>query len=250
MSAGRKYARYVRNQTGWWGAYPPQAPMVVGHIYTIHDGSPKYESSTFDWPGWSAGLAVEKVRSPGTLSYSAHASRTVTAAAAAQVPAGAPLPAGVDAEVNLEFSRRAGFVMDLETDVTDRYRDIGAVKKWILAAAKNGSWDLNYVLVTEVMHAESATIVISEDRNSTVTLAASTALPAVFSLADPKLGLGITRTNGSTMSAICGEATPLYQCLRVRKPWFRSQRAELLAASPGASVPDEAFIDEPFDDDV
>lgn len=186
---------------------------------------------------------------PGDLSFSAHATRNVGAGASARVPVPGGVPLDAETTVELSFTQQSGFVMDLKADAVIRYRDMNAVKRWLINEAKNGDWPLEQVLVTEVMHATSATVVIGLDQGSSVVLSAAAALPGAFNLAEASLGLQARSSSGSTMVSLCAESTPLYRCMRVRKSWFGKYKAQLLAVDDQVAL-DEAFIDDPFEDDV
>jgi hypothetical protein len=247
---GQSYARLVHDETGWWGAYPPQVAVTVGDYLEFgEDGSVTRLGSSFDWPGWREQFPDECVPASGKETHTYGATRHRGAAAGAGATAGT---VGVDAAVTLAFSREAGFVLDYQGDLLHRYRAIDAPRAHVLALAKNGDWPPERALVTEVVEAESATVVMSKTSSSTVVLSAQATLPAAvggLNLADPTLGLTGVTTEGSALISLCERSTPLYHCIRIRRDWLRRYHADLLAA-PSTTQLDDAFTDDPFDGDV
>ncbi len=121
----------------------------------------------------------------------------------------------------------------------------------MLGLAKNGQWNSDYVLVTELVEASPATILVSSARNSSIVLNASVAIPdnlAGINLADPKLGFSSSSSTEGVYQSVSAKSYPLYHCIRVRGKWWGGRVAELQANIP-VNV-DEAFTDTPFDDHV
>jgi len=75
--------------------------------------------------------------------------------------------------------------------------------------------------VDTIYSAGSATILVSEDTTSEIILKASAAAIPLGSLplADPKLGLTVTSSNGKIVHIVAANnLRPLYSCLKVRDP--------------------------------
>jgi hypothetical protein len=101
-----------------------------------------------------------------------------------------------------------------------------------------GEWQSSWFLVEALHRSERATIVVSEDHTSGITLAAEVTavdIPSV-SLADPKINLTVTSTRGRLLHVVgARDLRPLYSCLRIEDPLFGSPRVEPVR---GAGEPD------------
>jgi hypothetical protein len=247
VGIGQKYASLVHDVTDYWGAYLPNVPVSVGdYVEFQSDGAIRRLGTSFDWPGWQQQFPVETQQLDGASTFDSHAKRSHGAEAGGGVTG--PGGVGADAAISLSFSAEAGFVLDYQAAALHRYRDIETVRRWLLALAKKGEWEPHQALVTEVIEAGAATVVMSREKSSNVVLHAGASLPSgigALNLSDPKLGLTVTSTSGSTLISLCKQSTPLFRIVRVRKSWLRRWHAELQAVSDDPH-PAEAFSDDPF----
>lgn len=244
---GRVYSRAVHEETAWWGTFPPILPLQVGDYLDFESsGSIVRLGSTYDWPGWRASLPDETVNLDGSETYSYGATRNRVASAGAGASAGG---VALTAGVQLDFTHEAGFVLDYVGAKWQRYRNVDAAKEWVLGLAKTGQWPADQVLVTEVLVADSATVVASRERASGVKLEVGVEIPstAPINLADPELKLTASTTSGAAIVSLCASSTPLYHCVRVSKDWLGRWNARLLAADAPDDLTD-AFEEAPFDD--
>ena len=200
-----------------------------------------------DRPGWRDALPVDAETVTGSATHFAGCRRELVAKGEVQgVSVGG---VGAAASVVVSFDRFAGFTLDYVAAKHYRFHDVDKARRWALAAAKDGEWETSWVLVTEVIAADSATVLVSGESSSSVVLDAMAALPTdltTVNLAEPKLGLSVSKWQGDGFAAVCHAATPMYHCARFRKKWLSGWRGELLGAS---SVDlNDVFIDDPFEE--
>jgi hypothetical protein len=235
----------VYTTVGWRGAYPLVIPIQVGDYFELNkQGVPIQLGNAFNWSGWRDAVPVSNEAITGSETYYAGCKRKAVAAAGA----GASLPGGVgaDATLSLSFERSAGFALAYEAAMRSRVEDPVDVRRRILEAAKGGWWQENWIVVTEVIAAESATVVVATEKDSELDLHANASIPAAIAgvgIADSKLGWTASSWKGSGYSSVCKPGTPLYHCIKVRKGIFGRWRAELL----DDQEPSELFTDDPFD---
>lgn len=246
----RMYSRLVHETTGWWGWFPPEVPLAVGDYLEISDdGRIDYAGCALDWPGWRNALKIDPTELDAGKTYYRASSREFVgdAAAGATIAAGP----GASGSVKLSFSKAGGFVLDYLAGTHHRLHDVAIMKRWILAAVKNGQWDQNWAFVTEVMEAQTATVLVASQKGSSIHLQASAKLPVDLTginLAAPSLGLSATTWSGDGSTTLCSHANVLFHCVRIRKGHFGKLYAELQGTGP--QDPDSAFVDDPFDEDV
>jgi hypothetical protein len=254
MSIGKDFAKAVHGETEYWGTYPPQTPVKVGdHIEFTSDGNNNRLGSSLDWPGWAGAFRIEPVTAAAQAMYAAHANRTVGANAGAGVP---EIPAAgnvsAKASIKLDFTRSSAFVLDYTGASINRYKSIEELRRWLLELARKGMWQPGHALVTEVVNATSASVVMSQEAASEVVLNASAAVKAAtVNIADVSLGLTVSATRGATMVSLCQASTPLYRCVAIRKTIFGNFKAEMFGAeAPSDAEVESSFTDNPFADDV
>lgn len=114
-------------------------------------------------------------------------------------------------------TNRIGDTAKLGTQILDLYKSG--------LPGKNGvKWEKNYVVITELDIADSATIIISNSKNAKIELHASTDINMMkLSVADPKLSWGSTSEYGLESKLIANAgATPLFKLMGVCRKIFGS----------------------------
>ncbi|BCW75437.1 hypothetical protein NicSoilB11_17620 [Arthrobacter sp. NicSoilB11] len=241
------YAELVKATTGYLGAYPLVVPISVGDYLQLNaEGVLVHLGNVFNWPGWTDDVLVDTTPIGGSETYFAGCTRETSVDSSAGVKS--PLGLGAEATVSLIFEKENGFVLAYEAATRQKVREVPDVQRKIIQLARDGQWQKEWFLVTEVISAESATLAVSTSSGSKVSLHANAQLPkglSAIQIADPKLGWTASSWGGSGFSSVCKAGTPLYHCIRVRKGWFNS----LLSDTLGPQDMEDAFaVDDPFFD--
>src|SRR5271157_1512886 len=241
------YSKAVYEETGWWGTFPVDIPLEVGDV--LEQNQEGRMTRVAKIKTWGVAFPIDSEPVTAAASWSHHATRTQAATAAGGATAATGV--GAEAPIKVSFSEVAGFVLDYVAGKYNRINDVSAAQRAVLGLAKNGQWKPDYVLVTELVEASPATVLVSSARNSSIVLNASIALPdniPGINLADPKFGFSSTSSTEGVYQSVSAKSYPLYHCIRVRRKWWGGRVAELQAAVKIKL--DEAFTDDPFDDHV
>lgn len=244
MSA-KKYGKLVMTETGFRGAYPLIVPVKVGDYFELgREGVMVHLGNVFNWPGWAEGVPVDSEDLGGSETY--YADCNWTAGAEAGVKATTPFGPDAAASITLSFMSSSGFVLAYGAAKRHRVREIPDVQREIAKLAQQGWWKEEWILVTEVIAAESATLVVSASRGSSLSLHAQVSLPHQLKdiqVANPKLGWSASSWSGGGFSSLCKPGTPLYHCIGVKKGWLGAFRTVTL----GSDTLGDAFVqDDPF----
>ena len=157
--------------------------------------------------------------SPQPLKYTSSSGTSISISAGA----GTAIPAAA-AEVTIDFSRQGAFLFDALNVRQVRIKNRFDVAADILASYENGIWKKEWYVIESLHIADSATIIVSQDRSAALALTASSdlAIPST-TLADPKVGLSVTSSRGKIFHVIAGRnLQPLYSCLRLKDALFKS----------------------------
>lgn len=153
----------------------------------------------------------------------------------------------------IEFSRVGAVVLQLRdvslNRIADQYQLRNDLLRAIAVGDESNRWLRDWVVVTEVARAGSATIVISNSGHSRLELRASGSVTPT-SLVDLSANLSVA-TESELCTKVIAEAglTPLYRGLRVKRRYFWLYD-EVLPASSEAPPPDEVFGEaDPAEDD-
>jgi hypothetical protein len=245
MVAG-EYNKLVFEATGWRGSYPLIIPVRVGDYFQLrNDGIPIQLGNVFNWPGWKDLVPVDEEFVGGSETFYSGCQRKTggTAEADLQIPSAI----GVQATFSLSFSQEGGFVLAYDSATQSRMRDLLPVQRSILESADARWWQEDWILVVEVIAAQSATLAVATERGSELDLHANADIPtgiAGVAIAKPMLGWTASGWRGSGYVSVCVPGTPLYHCLKLRKGRFTGiWRAELLNGESS----DELFTQNPFE---
>jgi hypothetical protein len=244
--SAKEYNKLVKGTTTYRGAYPLVVPMKVGDYFELNKADVMVHlGNVFNWPGWSTAIKVDTDEIANSQTQYAGCSREGSVTAGAGVKA--PIGVGVDATVSLSFSKSSGFALAYETAKRSQVRDVPTVQRHIRDLAKAGHWEERWVFITEVIEASSATLVVTTQKSSRISLHANADLPPgldQIAIANPELGWTASSWSGSGYSSLCKPGTPLYRCIKVKKTIFGRIHTELL----GDEHLDAAFTDDPFDE--
>lgn len=151
----------------------------------------------------------------------------------------------------IEFSRTGAIVLQLRGVANHRIADQPALYKEMLRSIVLGDedqWQRNWVVITEVIQAESATIMISNSANSKLELKASGSV-APTSLVDVSADFSVAKES-SVSTKIISESglTPLFRGVRVKRG-FLWLFDEVQPASSDTPEAEDVFGDaDPKDD--
>jgi hypothetical protein len=242
-----EYNRLVHESTGWRGAYPLVIPIRVGDYFQLRDdGVPIHLGNALNWPGWKDAVPIDSETIGGSETYYSGCQRKigVSTGASVEIPGGI----GVAGTLSLSFSHQASFVLAYDAATRTRMRDLVPAQRSILESARSGWWQEDWILVIEVIAAESATLAVATEKDSELDLHANVTIPpgviAPVAIADPKLGWTASSWRGSGYCSVCQPGTPLYHCLKLRKRRFGGTwREELLDENDPADL----FTGDPFE---
>lgn len=127
-----------------------------------------------------------------------------------------------DAGFIIEFNHKNGFIFRLNGSRTSIISNLGRVKEEVLKRFKEGEWDKDLVIISELIEAKSATILVSGQAGNKVELKAQGNLNvSTMDIADACLNLRLE--SGQALAAtILGQEgiTPLYRAIGVKQPLF------------------------------
>lgn len=172
--------------------------------------------------------------------------------ASAQATEAVGAPATGAAKVSVLFKRANAIVFvaaGCTTSLLDNQHDLGTQ---LIQRHQAGSFPKDYVVVTELVTAASATILISASDSARMDIAASAQLaPTGISLADASAGLKVVSSSGIATQILSQTSlTPLFRASAVRRRLLGG--ATFQARSPGTREvmvsEGEAFVSLTYDD--
>ena len=134
----------------------------------------------------------------------------------------------------VEFSRAGAIVFSAPSCTISRITNIRALEKQL---SKVSDWRRRYVVVTEVVHAKTVTILASSSNASRVELRASADAPIGASLAGLSSGVKTASSSDVSIEIVAsGPLTPLYKAEQFRRSLLRSGDGQMRPAAKKAAA--------------
>jgi hypothetical protein len=128
----------------------------------------------------------------------------------------------LDAGIIVEFSKEHSTLFKANNTTSPSIQDSIKLGDTILKLYKEGKWNKNWVIVTELVEAERATIIISNKSNSKIELKANANIDApTFDIADAEFKFSTQFSSGLETKIVSAEGlTPLFKVMGMKTRIF------------------------------
>jgi hypothetical protein len=219
VSPQKFYVQEISKKTNYRANWLPDKPMNIGDIGKLSDGIFTLYS-TLEQQGIP--IKVRESTSSLNLDYTSNDSVKITNGLDTAVSsAGLPVAEG-KVMYKIDFQRAEGVVFQITDSKKVIIENLSEIENSILEKYKKSVWDLGWVVVTEIVRTDSATIIINTGGSNTLEFEVSgdVGIKSV-NLADTSLGLRLIRESGSSTKIIAqANLTPLYVTKGISDPLF------------------------------
>ena len=226
-SAALQYTSELSGQLRFLATWPPGVPIELGMVGTIDDNqvfSPvtsltrlgaKFEESSIAGAGERFSFA-----SAGAVDFSFKAAG-VTSDLIPSVPQ-------AEAGLGISFKREYATVFEASGISYTRIEDQVDLQASVITLIKSGRWDRDWVIVTNLVHADSTTVILSRSPNASAEFALSAGAAAGgIELLRAEFKPRIVASRELNLSIVgSGEMTPLFHAKRAKRRFF-SRRIDL-----------------------
>ncbi len=215
------YLQHINaTSSGFRATWDPGLPLKIGDIVKLDSFGAVNVYSSLDKVGIVPEVRTDE--STTDLDYSSGSGIVITVKGAGTAPITGSVLTDADAGFNLQFTADKSIVFKIAGYKTHQIINLGEIEGFLLAKNKNGGWDKSWLIVTHLIVADSATIIIADKGNSSIDLHAKAAVGAgQLKITDSSLGLTVARETGSTVNFIAQNGlTPMYKVMGLRNPLF------------------------------
>jgi hypothetical protein len=221
MPLWKSYTSQVFKGMSYCAAWPPSNKVTLGEIaLMMKDRTLERQLSISD-----LGLAIEdrighEVKDRGWTSGS-----DVVFNPGAGV--GAPLHPGldVDGRIKVSFTRKNAILLRLEQAHEQSLERIDRLRREMMRLDSAGEWDPNWVVITQVVHAQRLMVLVSERKSASADLKASMQVGAdPLAVVNAQGELELLRSSGMSLQETGENLTPVYKALRVKPKWMRGSK--------------------------
>jgi hypothetical protein len=236
------YCKGVRQQSKlYFAAWLPSTVLELGTVGVLQDRyffDPKSSLGALGYDFDPADPAhVIPDDSPSPLKLNSGRTSRQTFKLGGEVSTVTPHIPQARAGIGLEFGAEGAFVIEAEETYEPRIRDIFALERWILAQHRAGAWERDWAVVTSLVTAPHASIVVSQSRSSKVELMVSgDAHVGSVELGRAGIDFQSAHTSGTVLNmANSRDVAPLFKLVGLQRKWM------LGGSRPGTLSRDESF---------
>jgi hypothetical protein len=213
------YLQHMAAKSGYRATWDPGKSLKIGYIGKLDGNGIFNVFGTLQ----KYGIPVEvDAGNKGDLDYTSSDSVSISIKAAGTAPVAGSVLTDTEAGFSISFKGEKSIVFQASGNKTHQLINLAEIQELVLEKYENGNWDKNWLIVTELIESDAATIIISNSSSANLDIKASAAVGAAnLKLTDASLGLAVARETGSTLKYIAeGGLTPLYRLMGIRSPLF------------------------------
>lgn len=212
-AAGRstwdQYITEIKNQFDYLAAWPPGNQVKIGDV-GLMDHNRFWRLTTLDTLGIRLETRADDSRQ--TLKYATKASVTCAFKASGRAPVAGSVLTNAEAGFTVEFAGQNALLFEALGCSKESVLDQPGLGDQLLGLYRGGRWNKAWHVVLEVMHADSASVLISSSSNSKLELAAKGDLATTISIADATAQLQVVYSRDMQTSIVAERGlTPLYR---------------------------------------
>ncbi len=220
----KQYLKEVNKKFKYRPTWVPGKPLKIGDIGILEKGVFSHRG-TLDEKGIPFTVRIDE--SDSDMSYSSEGGVTIAAKLAGKASMPESQLAEGDAGLTISFSKEKATVFKLNGTKTSIITNAGAVGQEILNRYIQNNWEKDWVVITELIEANSATILVSNSKESKVELKAKANVQASedLDIADAGLGLSIVGKKDLAVEIVAKDGiTPLFRAAGIKKKLFGSEK--------------------------
>jgi len=219
MKTSRKYTRELKRQFGYFATWLPGTPLKLGDIGVIKKNTFRRLANISDL---RIPFEIIADTTPVDIEYNSEKGVSVTIKAAGNLPLQGSSLRAEDAGITVEFSKKNAILFKANGVTNPSIKNQVEVGEKILSLYKKGKWNKDWVVITELAHAKSGTVLISSSSKGEVELKANAEVQgADIDIANSDLNLEIIFHKDVSTRIVAQEAlTPLFKASQVKTSWF------------------------------
>ncbi|MDB5128351.1 hypothetical protein [Mucilaginibacter sp.] len=219
--AQERYTNEMKDHFGYYAAWQPGVPLQLGDIGVLN-GNLFTKISNLN--NFTMPFQVRTDTSSNDLEYSSKGAVAITSKLSGTVsPEGSKLAQG-DVGFILDFSSENAVYFKADKAMSDLIDDTITIGNKVIDLYGQGKWNKNWVIITELVNTETATIVISSTSNSSLELKATANVQAAdIDIADAQFGFKAAFSKGIDTKIIAqNNLTPLFKLQGIKTRIFSS----------------------------
>lgn len=217
-----EYLRQIHDHLGYLATWPPSEQISVGSVGVLDKQGRFHEETSLTRLGIAGKVILGDASAQ--IKYRSASDVSVDFKASGAAPATGSTLAVADAGFTISLARDNAILFEAVGCKHEKIEDVDDVGNQILDRVDAKVWKLAYLVITGVVRADSATVLISKGSNGKfeATISGSATAGAV-SIGDAKLGLAVKHTSSLGLEIPAQtNLTPLFSAYRIKKSWWNA----------------------------
>lgn len=231
MKTAKIYTKELKRHIQKIATWMPDEHLEIGQIGVMKNYGfiPKSHLDKKSIP-----FSIKKDPTASDIDYQTQGAVSISPLLSGNVPVAGQVPTTVKASVKINFSQKNAVVFKAKNVYHHYIDNLEEVEKAILQRYSEDSWEKDWVVITGLSVADSATIIISGAQNSEIALKAGADIAvAHIDIADASLGLQIAKDQNINVKHIAKQGlTPLFRAHKVKTPLFGKPKVDVRKRFP------------------
>ena len=212
-----QYMNEMHKQFQYFATWEPGTELHIGDIGELHDNKYTYISSL---DKKKIPFTIRKDPSKNVLNYTSSSSIKVTTKLSGDVGIPKFNLSVADAGMTVEFGSEKGIVFEAEGVEHQMIEEVDKLDQTIKKKNGKKEWDDNWVVISDLMIADTATILISKGKKAAISLKAKAEVPTL-SLANVNANFDVAYQSGMNTKIISQSGlTPLFKARGIIVTWW------------------------------
>lgn len=219
-SVAEQYAREIKRGLEYNATWLPGDELKLGHVGEVQDGIFVPQDTIKHL--LDLDLHPEPNAHEGfSLTYQSHAGVSLAAKAKGETSTLFQHIGKAQAGISVTFQNQGACVFSVPRYRIQRAGSQITFRRQLLDRIDD-SWQENWAIVTEIVLAESATILVSHESSAKVEISAAADIQnPLADVGRADIGLAVAHTHGHVLSIVAEQGlTPLFRAIRVKRGWF------------------------------
>ncbi|MBN1340097.1 MAG: hypothetical protein JXA03_12280 [Bacteroidales bacterium] len=214
-----QYTREMHKKFGYYATWEPNRPLSLGDVGIFRKNEFTRISNLVHF---NISFNINPDDTPGDLEYNSQGNVTITTKLSGTIPAAGSVLTEADAGISVDFARESSILFKANKTLTPSIDDLVALGKKIIELFKQGKWNKDWVVITELVKADTATILISNKGGSKIELKATANVSASdFDIADAAFEFAPAFSKGLETKIIAEKGiTPLFKVMGIKSRLF------------------------------
>ncbi|WP_025742587.1 hypothetical protein [Aquimarina pacifica] len=219
MKTKKIYTQELYRQFGYLATWNPGTPMALGDIGIMRQ---KQFTKIGNVSDLGISFEIEEDITPIDLEFSSEGAVSVsTKLSGSPTLAGSSL-SDIDAGIHVKFSKENAILFKANETRTPAIKNQIKLGEEIIELFKAGKWDKNWVVITELVTADSASILISSSKEASIDIKVSGEIGTnQLDIAEAELGLEVKFSKDLSTKFIAKTGlTPLFKVSKIKRPFL------------------------------